>query len=416
MINHPSFIGVESAAKKLKGLTRITPLEFNKRLSKNVNASVFLKREDLQQVRSFKIRGAYNKISSLKKEEIKKGIICASAGNHAQGFAFSCQKLEINGEVYMPATTPDQKVSQVRMFGGEFVDIILVGDSYDACQKVALDAAKDANKTFIHPFDDPEVIEGQGTIALEMLDQYSKGFDYVLVPLGGGGLVSGMLTVFKKKSPGTKVIGIEPEGAASMKLALEKGKRISLESMDYFVDGAAVRQVGRLPFKICKENLDQILVIPEGKICQTILEVYNKDGIVAEPAGALAIAALNLMGDKIKNKSIGVLVCGGNNDIFRMPEIKERALLYAELKHYFLVDFPQRSGALKQFVTEILGPNDDITHFEFSKKHFRNSATAVVGIELKEASDLTILVERMKKYNFKFDYINDKKNLFQVLI
>ena len=416
MINHPSFKGVESAAKKLKGLTRITPLEFNKRLSKNVNASVFLKREDLQQVRSFKIRGAYNKISSLKKEEIKKGIICASAGNHAQGFAFSCQKLEIKGEVYMPATTPDQKVSQVRMFGGEFVDIILVGDSYDACQKVALDAAKDANKTFIHPFDDPEVIEGQGTIALEMLDQYSKGFDYVLVPLGGGGLVSGMLTVFKKKSPGTKVIGIEPEGAASMKLALEKGKRISLESMDYFVDGAAVRQVGRLPFKICKEHLDQILVIPEGKICQTILEVYNKDGIVAEPAGALAIAALNLMNDKIKNKSIGVLVCGGNNDIFRMPEIKERALLYAELKHYFLVDFPQRSGALKQFVTEILGPNDDITHFEFSKKHFRNSATAVVGIELKEASDLTILVERMKKYNFKFDYINDKKNLFQVLI
>ena len=416
MINHPSFKGVESAAKKLKGLTRITPLEFNKRLSKNVNASVFLKREDLQQVRSFKIRGAYNKISSLKKEEIKKGIICASAGNHAQGFAFSCQKLEINGEVYMPATTPDQKVSQVRMFGGEFVDIILVGDSYDACQKVALDAAKDANKTFIHPFDDPEVIEGQGTIALEMLDQYSKGFDYVLVPLGGGGLVSGMLTVFKKKSPGTKVIGIEPEGAASMKLALEKGKRISLESMDYFVDGAAVRQVGRLPFKICKEHLDQILVIPEGKICQTILEVYNKDGIVAEPAGALAIAALNLMSEKIKNKSIGVLVCGGNNDIFRMPEIKERALLYAELKHYFLVDFPQRSGALKQFVTEILGPNDDITHFEFSKKHFRNSATAVVGIELKEASDLTILVERMKKYNFKFEYINDKKNLFQVLI
>ena len=416
MINHPSFKGVESAAKKLKGLTRITPLEFNKRLSKNVNASVFLKREDLQQVRSFKIRGAYNKISSLKKEEIKKGIICASAGNHAQGFAFSCQKLEIKGEVYMPATTPDQKVSQVRMFGGEFVDIILVGDSYDACQKVALDAAKDANKTFIHPFDDPEVIEGQGTIALEMLDQYSKGFDYVLVPLGGGGLISGMLTVFKKKSPSTKVIGIEPEGAASMKLALEKGKRISLESMDYFVDGAAVRQVGRLPFKICKEHLDQILVIPEGKICQTILEVYNKDGIVAEPAGALAIAALNSMSDKIKNKSIGVLVCGGNNDIFRMPEIKERALLYAELKHYFLVDFPQRSGALKQFVTEILGPNDDITHFEFSKKHFRNSATAVVGIELKEVSDLTILVERMKKYNFKFDYINDKKNLFQVLI
>ena len=416
MLNHPSLKGVEIAAKRLKGLARITPLEFNKRLSKMVNASIFLKREDLQQVRSFKIRGAFNKISSLNKKEITSGIICASAGNHAQGFAFSCQKLEIRGEVYMPATTPQQKVSQVRMFGAEYVDIILVGDTYDSCQKVALDAAKAANKIFIHPFDDSEVIEGQGTIALEMLEQHPKGYDYVLVPIGGGGLVSGMLTVFKEFSPNTKIIGVEPEGAPSMKRALEKGKRIFLEEMDYFVDGAAVRQVGKLPFEICKEHLDQVLEVPEGKICQTILDVYNKDGIVAEPAGALAIAALDQMSDHLKEKSVGVLVCGGNNDIFRMPEIKERALLYAELKHYFLVDFPQRSGALKQFVTQILGPNNDITHFEFSKKHFRNSASAVVGIELKEAGDLSILVERMKKYNFKFDYLNDKKSLFQFLI
>jgi threonine dehydratase len=416
VLNHPSLKGVEIAAKRLKGLARVTPLEFNKRLSKMVNASIFLKREDLQQVRSFKIRGAFNKISSLNKEEITSGIICVSAGNHAQGFAFSCQKLEIRGEVYMPATTPQQKVSQVRMFGAEYVDIILVGDTYDSCQKVALDAAKAANKIFIHPFDDSEVIEGQGTIALEMLEQHPKGYDYVLVPIGGGGLVSGMLTVFKEFSPNTKIIGVEPQGAPSMKIALEKGKRIFLEEMDYFVDGAAVRQVGKLPFEICKEHLDQVLEVPEGMICQTILDVYNKDGIVAEPAGALAIAALDQMSDHLKGKSVGVLVCGGNNDIFRMPEIKERALLYAELKHYFLVDFPQRSGALKQFVTQILGPNNDITHFEFSKKHFRNSASAVVGIELKEAGDLSILVERMKKYNFKFDYLNDKKSLFQFLI
>ena len=316
----------------------------------------------------------------------------------------------------MPATTPQQKVSQVRMFGADFVDIILVGDTYDSCQKVALEAAKSANKIFIHPFDDSEVIEGQGTIALEMLEQNPKGFDYVLVPIGGGGLVSGMLTVFKEFSPNTKIIGIEPEGAPSMKVALEKGKRISLEEMDYFVDGAAVRQVGKLSFEICKIHLDEVLVIPEGKICQAILDVYNKDGIIAEPAGALAIAALDQMSDQLKQKSVGVLVCGGNNDIFRMPEIKERALLYAELKHYFLIDFPQRSGALKQFVTQILGPNNDITHFEFSKKHFQNSASAVVGIELKEAGDLSILVERMKKYNFKFDYLNNKKSLFQFLI
>ena len=416
MLNQPSLQGVEMAAKRLKGLARVTPLEFNKRLSKIISASIFLKREDLQQVRSFKIRGAYNKISSLKKEEITSGIVCASAGNHAQGFAFCCQKLEIKGEIYMPATTPQQKVSQVRMFGADFVDIILVGDTYDSCQKVALEAAKSANKIFIHPFDDSEVIEGQGTIALEMLEQNPKGFDYVLVPIGGGGLVSGMLTVFKEFSPNTKIIGIEPEGAPSMKVALEKGKRISLEEMDYFVDGAAVRQVGKLSFEICKIHLDEVLVIPEGKICQAILDVYNKDGIIAEPAGALAIAALDQMSDQLKQKSVGVLVCGGNNDIFRMPEIKERALLYAELKHYFLIDFPQRSGALKQFVTQILGPNNDITHFEFSKKHFQNSASAVVGIELKEAGDLSILVERMKKYNFKFDYLNNKKSLFQFLI
>lgn len=416
MANLPTFSGVQEAAKRLKGLTRVTPLEYNKRLSQGIGASIFLKREDLQQVRSFKIRGAYNKIASLSKEELNAGIVCASAGNHAQGFAFSCQKMKIKGEVYMPATTPQQKISQVRMFGAEFVEVILVGDTYDACQKVALTAAKESSKTFIHPFDDPVVIEGQGTIALEMLEQRPKGFDYLLVPLGGGGLVSGMLTTIKEIAPKTKVIGVEPSGAPSMKLALESGKRIALKEMDGFVDGAAVRQVGKLPFQICKSHLDNLIAVPEGKICQTILDVYNKDGIVVEPAGALAIASLDFIEEALSGKTVGVLVCGGNNDIFRMPEIKERALLYSELKHYFMVDFPQRSGALKQFVTQVLGPNDDITHFEFSKKNFRNSAPAVVGIELKYASDLSFLVDRMKKHNFKFDYLNDKQSLFQFLI
>ena len=316
----------------------------------------------------------------------------------------------------MPATTPQQKISQVRMFGGNYIEIILVGDTYDACQKVALQAAKETNKTFIHAFDDAVVIEGQATIALEMLEQRPIGYDYILVPIGGGGLVSGILTVFKEYSPNTKIIGVEPAGAPSMKTSLESGKRIALKEMDGFVDGAAVRQVGKLCFEICKSSIDQIVVVPEGKICQTILNLYNKDGIVAEPAGALAIAALDLLGDFLVKKSVGVLVCGGNNDIFRMPEIKERAMLYAELKHYFLIDFPQRSGALRQFVTQILGPNDDITFFEFSKKNFRNSAPAVVGIELKEVSDFSLLVERMKKHNFKFDYLNDNQSLFQFLI
>lgn len=416
MSRYPSLQGVLEAADRLDGLTRLTPLEKNKRLSVLTGASVFLKREDLQLVRSFKIRGAYNKIASLTAKEKNTGIVCASAGNHAQGFAFSCQELEINGEVFMPATTPQQKISQVRMFGGDFVNIVLIGDTYDACQKVALESAKNSGKIFIHPFDDPLVIEGQATLALEIIEQYSEVLDVLLVPIGGGGLVSGVITVFKERSPQTKIIGVEPEGAPSMQKALASGKRIALKEMDGFVDGAAVRQVGKLPFEICKSHLDELLTVPEGKICQTILDLYNKEGIVAEPAGAIAIAALDIISDQLKNKKVGVLVCGGNNDVFRMPEIQERALLYTGLKHYFLIDFPQRSGALKQFVTQILGSEDDITHFEFSKKNFRNNAPAVVGIELKNAADLTLLVERMKKHNFKFDYLNDKQSLFQFLI
>ena len=412
----PSVEGVRQAATRLANVIRRTPWEFNKRLSAMTDASVFIKREDLQQIRSFKIRGAYNKISSLTKAERTGGIVCASAGNHAQGFAFSCQKLQIQGDVYMPATTPQQKVSQVRMFGGEFIEIVLTGDTYDACQKHALKASKKQDKTFIHPFDDKEVIEGQATMALEILNQSSASLDYILVPVGGGGLISGIITVMKSLSPKTKIIGVEPQGAPSMQKALEAGQRISLKKMDRFVDGAAVRQVGELPFEICKSNLSEIITVAEGQICQTILDLYNKEGIVAEPAGALALAGLEMLKTNFKGKRIAVLLCGGNNDILRMPEISERALLYANLKHYFLIDFPQRAGALKEFVTDILGPNDDITHFEFSKKSYRTNASAVVGIQLKEATDFSLLVERMKIHNFKFDYLNEKQNLFQFLI
>ena len=412
----PSVEGVRQAATRLADVIRRTPWEFNKRLSAMTDASVFIKREDLQQIRSFKIRGAYNKISSLTKAERTGGIVCASAGNHAQGFAFSCQKLQIQGDVYMPATTPQQKVSQVRMFGGEFIEIVLTGDTYDACQKHALKASKKQDKTFIHPFDDKEVIEGQATMALEILNQSSASLDYILVPVGGGGLISGIITVMKSLSPKTKIIGVEPQGAPSMQKALEAGQRISLKKMDRFVDGAAVRQVGELPFEICKSNLSEIITVAEGQICQTILDLYNKEGIVAEPAGALALAGLEMLKTNFRGKRIAVLLCGGNNDILRMPEISERALLYANLKHYFLIDFPQRAGALKEFVTDILGPNDDITHFEFSKKSYRTNASAVVGIQLKEATDFSLLVERMKIHNFKFDYLNEKQNLFQFLI
>ncbi|MEK9788406.1 MAG: threonine ammonia-lyase IlvA [Flavobacteriaceae bacterium] len=416
MASLPSLEGVYEAVSRLTGVIRKTPWEYNERLSEETSASVFFKREDLQQIRSFKIRGAYNKISSLTPAQRAGGIICASAGNHAQGVAFSCKKLQIHGDIYMPATTPQQKVSQVRMFGEHYIHIILIGDTYDACQKEALKHAQKEKKVFIHPFDDKEVIEGQGTLALEILENSESPIDYLFVPIGGGGLVSGILTVFQALSPQTKIIGVEPEGAPSMQHSLAEGKRVLLKTMDRFVDGAAVRQVGVLPFEICKSGLTEVVRVHEGKICQTILDLYNKEGIVAEPAGALAIAAVDLFKEKLKGKRVVALLCGGNNDIIRMPEISERALLYANLKHYFLIDFPQRAGALKEFVTEILGPNDDITHFEFSKKSFRTNAPAVIGIQLKDAKDLAGLVERMKIHNFQFDYLNNKENLFQFVI
>ncbi len=416
MKNFPSIEGVQLAVSRLSKVIRKTPWEFNKRLSSLKNTSVFFKREDLQQIRSFKIRGAYNKISSLSEEKRGVGIICASAGNHAQGFAFSCNKMQIEGVVYMPATTPQQKVSQVKMFGGKYIRVVLIGDTYDACQKYALKIAKKEGKTFIHAFDDTEVIEGQATIALEILEQSSKPLDYIFVPVGGGGLISGIITVMSILSPETKIIGVEPQGAPSMHQSIISDKRVVLKKIDNFVDGAAVREIGKIPFKICKTQLDEIITVDEGKICQTILDLYNKEGIVAEPAGALAVAGLEEIDMNFEGKRIAILLCGGNNDILRMPEISERALLYASLKHYFMIDFPQRAGALKEFVTEILGPNDDITHFEFSKKSYRTNAPAVVGIKLKKAEDFTLLVERMKIHNFKFDYLNDKQNLFQFLI
>lgn len=412
----PSLEGVQLAASRLNSVIRKTPWEFNKRLSELTGASIFFKREDLQQVRSFKIRGAYNKICSLSEGERKRGIVCASAGNHAQGFAFSCKKMQIEGIVYMPATTPQQKVSQVRMFGGEYIQVVLTGDNFDTCQKYALKFAKKENKTFIHPFDDTKVIEGQATIALEILEHSSGPLDYIFVPVGGGGLISGIVTVIKLLSSNTKIIGVEPKGASSMKKSLNEGERVVLKKIDNFVDGAAVSQVGKIPFEICKTQLDEIINVDEGKICQTILDLYNNEGIIAEPAGALAISGLEVMESNFKGKRIAVILCGGNNDILRMPEISERALLYASLKHYFLIDFPQRAGAMKEFVTEILGPNDDITHFEFSKKSYRTNAPAVVGIQLKKAEDFSLLVERMKIHNFKFDYLNEKQNLFQFLI
>lgn len=413
---YPKLIDIRAAVTTLKDVVTVTPLSQNINYSKKFEANVLLKREDLQQVRSYKIRGAYNKISSLTPAQLERGIVCASAGNHAQGVAFACHRLKIHGTIYMPTPTPRQKLEQVKMFGDEYVTVKIIGDTFDDAQKEAAIACELEGKTFVHPFNDPKIIEGQGTVGLEILEQAQEFIDYVFVPVGGGGLAAGLATVFKIVSPKTKIIGVEPQGAPSMKTALEKNKNIRLPKIEKFIDGASVQQVGNLTFDICKQYLDAMITVPEGKVCQTILDLYNKDAIVVEPAGALTIAALDVFADQIKGKNVVCIVSGSNNDITRTAEIKERALLFNGLKHYFIVRFPQRAGALKEFVAEVLGVEDDITHFEYSKKNNRENAPAVVGVELKHSADLTPLIQRMKERNFYGDYLNDKPDLFQYLI
>ncbi|OEJ99312.1 threonine dehydratase [Flavivirga aquatica] len=412
----PSINNIKVAADTIKNVSAVTPLGPSLRYSKQYDASIFLKREDLQQVRSYKIRGAFNKISSLTKEESNHGVVCASAGNHAQGVALSCKLLKIKGTIYMPAPTPNQKVEQVKMFGENFIDIKLIGDTFDDAYHAAMLECEQLKKNFIHPFNDEKVIEGQATIALEILEQSTKPIDYVFIAVGGGGLASGLSTVFKTLSPNTKIIGVEPEGAPSMSVSIKNNRNTELEHIEKFIDGAAVKRVGDLTFAICKENLDEMITVPEGKVCATILELYNKDAIVVEPAGALSISALDFYAEEIKGKNVVCVVSGSNNDITRTSEIKERALLYANLKHYFIVKFPQRAGALKEFVVDILGENDDITYFQYAKKTNRENGSAVVGVQLKSASDLKPLIAKMKEFNFYGDYLNNKPDLFQFLV
>lgn len=407
---------IQKAKDIVRDVALITPLQRNERLSEQYDANVYFKREDLQPIRSFKLRGAYHKIYKLSDAERKLGIVCASAGNHAQGVALACNKLGIKGTIFMPVPTPKQKLNQVRMFGGENIETRLVGDTFDDAYAAAQLFKDQSNSIFIHPFEDKDVVIGQATLALELIEQAQDPIDYILVPIGGGGLISGVLHVFKTLSPNTKVIGIEPEGAPAMHQSLENGKNTELNSIDPFVDGAAVRKVGDDAYDLCYKYLDKLVLVSEGKICQSILKLYNREAIVVEPAGAMSTASLKMIGEEIKGKNVVCLICGGNNDITRMAEIKERALLEAKLLHYFIVRFPQRAGALKEFVADVLGPKDDITFFEYSKKNNRSNGPAVVGIELKNPDDFDPLVKRMKSKGFYGDYINNKPDLFQFLI
>ena len=412
----PKTADIDHAADVLAEILEPTPFQKNNNLCDIYDATVYLKREDLQMVRSYKIRGAYNKIRTLAPEVLKYGIVCASAGTHAHGVAFSCNKLRIMGSIFMPTTTPKQKIEQVRMFGKEYIDIVLTGDTFDAANDAAIKFAKKSGRTFIPPFDDPKVMEGQGTIGKEILSQCNEKLDYIFVPIGGGGLASGLGSYIKAMSPETKIIGVEPAGAPCMKTAIEKGEVVDLEHIDKFVDGAAVKKAGALTYEVCKDVLDDIIVVPEGAVCTTIIHMYNKSAIVVEPAGALSVAALKFYKDQIKGKKVACIVSGSNNDITRMEEIREKSLLYEGLKHYFIVDFPQKSGAVLSFIRDIIGPTDDLVHIQYIKKTNKNFGPALIGIEVAAKEDFDALIRRMQAYNVSYEYIHENNKLFEILI
>jgi len=400
----------------LKDVVVHTPLQKNDYLSEKYGASIYFKREDLQHVRSFKLRGAYYKIKKIEEEARHAGVVCASAGNHAQGVAYACAQLKIQASIFMPQTTPKQKIDQVRMFGRDYVEIILAGDTFDDSAESAFAYCEEHNKIFIHPFDDFDVIAGQGTVAVEIMNDMEEPIDYLFGSIGGGGLMSGVSAYVKNLSPTSKIIGVEPAGAGSMKAAFSEGGAVALNWIDKFVDGAAVKCVGHHTYDVCRRYLDDIVLVPEGKVCTTILDLYNKHAIIAEPAGALSVAALDYYKEEIKGKSVVIIISGGNNDIGRMQEIKEKSLIHEGLLYYFIVNFPQRAGALRQFLTSVVGPNDDITTFEYTKKNNKESGPALVGIELGNRDDYEGLLARMNEFGFKYKEVNNDIQLFGLLV
>jgi threonine dehydratase len=406
---------INLAYEKLKNIISETPLEFSQRLSRKYKAKIYFKREDLNETRSFKIRGAFNKILSLNKNQLKNGVVTASAGNHAQGVALACFKLKIKGVIFMPQVTPLQKVQRVKYFGDDFVECKLIGSNFDEAQKQAQKFAKEKNAVYIHPFDDLDVIAGQGTIAFEIYKSLPN-IDYVLAGVGGGGLISGIGAYLKSKDKKIKVFGVEPLGANAMHQSLKANKIIELKNVDTFVDGAAVRKPGKITFNLCKKYVDKVLVVPEGGVAQTMIELYQNEGIITEPAGALAPSILELIKNEIKNKTVVCVISGGNNDVLRYPEILERSLVYQGKKHYFLIEFAQKPGQLRSFLNNVLGPQDDIVLFEYIKKNNKEKGPALVGIELQNPKDLKPLLEKLKKFGFTYKKISADDPLYSYLI
>lgn len=415
-MNNISVESINSAALNLSGIIRLTPVELSKRLSKKLDAKIYFKREDLQEVRSYKIRGAYNLMSGLTEDEKKRGVVCASAGNHAQGVAYSASKLKIKAVIFMPVVTPLQKINKVKSFGGEFVEIKLIGANFDESSKAAQEYCDEKNAVFVHPFNDFRVMSGQGTVGKEIFEYFGTELDYILVPIGGGGLISGVSTYIKEKSPKTKIIGVEPTGAAKMTEAVKAGKVVTLEKIDTFADGVAVRTAGDKTFEVAKKLVDDFVIVPEGKICTTMIELYQNEGIIAEPAGALSISALDFIKDKIKGKTVVCILSGGNNDIMRYPEVMEKSLTYEGLKHYFLINFAQKPGQLRKLVDSCLGPTDDIVRFEYIKKTSKEMGPALIGIELAKKEDINPLLNKMTEAEISYTKITASDLLYSYLI
>lgn len=410
---------VEQAYSVLKRVVVRTPLDYSRYLSEKYGATIYLKRENEQRVRSFKIRGAYYAISQLTDDEKSRGVVCASAGNHAQGVAYTCQEMQIPATIFMPITTPQQKIGQVKFFGGDYVEIRLVGDTFDESAKAAQDYTQESGKTFIDPFDDENVQAGQGTVAYEILEEAEEqtiSFDQILVPIGGGGLVAGVSVYLKEHAPEIKIVGVEASGARSMKAAFDKGRPVKLDQIDKFADGIAVQKVGKSTYEVARKYVDRLIGVDEGWISGTILDLYSKLGIVAEPAGAATIAALEVVKDQIKGQTICCIISGGNNDINRMPEMEERALIYEGIKHYFVVNFPQRPGALREFVNDILGPNDDITRFEYIKRANKGTGPVLIGIALGDKKDYAQFISRLEEFDPQYINLHENDSLYKMLV
>ncbi|WP_430335825.1 threonine ammonia-lyase IlvA [Rhodococcus sp. ACT016] len=403
---------VDEAASRLDGIIRRTPLERNARLSDMTGSEVWLKREDQQVVRSYKLRGAYNFIVQIQDEVRGVGVVCASAGNHAQGVAWACNHLGLPGRIYVPRTTPRQKRERIRSLGGDAVEIMATGETYDRAHQAASAHAETTGAMLVPAFDAPATIAGQGTIAREIVEQLGEVPNRVIVPIGGGGLLAGIAAWSAEHTPETQLIGVEAAGAASMTAALRAGHPVALESVDTFVDGAAVQTAGSHTFPLIRDHVARVTTVDEGRVCSEMLAMYQHDGIIAEPAGALATASL---GDSAAPEPGELTVCvvsGGNNDVSRYSEVLERSLIHEGLKHYFLVDFPQQPGALRRFLDDMLGPDDDITMFEYVKRNNRETGPALVGIQVGYRGGLDALLSRMVRSRCMVQRIEPEDPLF----